>query len=164
MACARLSRREQARLCRVAQAAKRGGDVGVSQREMPLHVLAEDPLRLRLGDDAGDLGPEVSGIGGAAAAPGDAERLAGIAGRDEMNAAAPRAAVEAAQVVPDRRLVQGLVRHPRHESRRCMGFPLDESHSAISGLGDGEAEIEPAIAGAERDAAEVAVLRDEAGR
>jgi hypothetical protein len=33
-----------------------------------------------------------------------------------------------------------------------MGFPLDETCSTISGLGDGEPEVEPAISGAERHA------------
>jgi hypothetical protein len=30
-----------------------------------------------------------------------------------------------------------------------MGFPLDVTHSAISGLGDVQAEVETAVSGAE---------------
>lgn len=72
-----------------------------------------------------------------------------------MNAAAPRSAVEGSQIVPYRRWSQGLVVHPRHESGRRVGFPLDVTHSAIGGLGDVQAKVEAAVAGAERQAAEV---------
>lgn len=65
-----------------------------------------------------------------------------------MNAAAPSSRVEGSQIVPDRRLTQGLVFHPRHESGRRMAFPLDESHSSISGLGDVKAEVESTVASA----------------
>ncbi|BCW89950.1 hypothetical protein sos41_31180 [Alphaproteobacteria bacterium SO-S41] len=37
-----------------------------------------------------------------------------------------------------------------------MGFPLDETNSAISRLGDVQAEVEPAVTGAEGDAGEAA--------
>lgn len=95
---------------------------------------------------------------------GRAERLAWIAGRDEMNAAAPRPAIEGFKVVPDRRLTQRLVRHPGHESRRCMAFPLDETHSAVSRFGNVKSEVEPSVSGAERKASEVVLFRHEAGR
>jgi len=163
MACARFSRREQACLWRVAQASKLGRDVGVSQRQMPLDVLAPDPLRLRLLDDAGDLGPEMARVGLARALAGVTERLARIPGSDEMNAATPSSAVKGSKVVPDRRFSQGLVRHPGHESGRRMALPLDESHSSVVGFGDVQAEVEAAIAGAERDTPEVVRLSDEAG-
>lgn len=81
-----------------------------------------------------------------------------------MNAAAPRAAVEGFKVVPDSSFSQGLVRHPGHESGRRMAFPLDESHSSISGLGDVQAEVEAGVAGAEGDSPEVVGFRQEAGR
>ena len=71
-----------------------------------------------------------------------------------MNATAPRSTVEGSEIVPDSRLIQGLVCHPRHESGRCVTFPLNESHGLISGFGDVQAEIEAGIAGAERDAAQ----------
>ncbi len=94
---------------------------------------------------------------------GVTEGLTWIAGRDEMNATAPARTVEGAQIVPDRRLAQGLVCHPRHESGCRVAFPFDESHSAISGLGDVEAEVEAGVSGAERDAPEVGMLRNEGG-
>lgn len=116
---------------------------------MSLDILTEDPLRLGLLHDAGDIGPEMPGIGGAFTPAGKTEGLAWITGSDEMNAIAPRSAVKGSQVVPDKRLTQGLVFHPRHESGRSVGLPLDESHSAISGLGDVQAEVDPAVARAQ---------------
>jgi hypothetical protein len=148
------SRCEQARFCAVAHALKAAGDLGKSQIDVPLDVLGEDDARLDLADDPLDLGPQVPGVGLPAALPGEAEGLAGITGREEMNAAAPRSAVEGSQIVPDRCLIQGRVRHPGHESGRSVGFPLDETHSAIAGLGDGEPEFEAPVSGAQRNAGE----------
>lgn len=162
MSSARLSRREQARFWAVAQAAKARGDLGESQIDVPLDVLGEDGLRPDLADDSRDRWPEVAGIALSPPLSGEAEWLAGIAGSEDMNAAAPSSAVEGGKLVPDRRRLQGRVLHPRHESGRRVGLPLDETHSAISGLGDGEAELEPAIAGAEGQAGEIAA-RAEAG-
>lgn len=155
MPSARFSRREQARLCSVAQVAKAADDVGEAQGQVPLHVFAPDPLGLGFADDPGDLGPEMPWIRVSTAVTGIAEWLAGITGRDEMNSAAQRSRVEGSQVVPDRSLTQGLVRHPGHESGRCMAFPLDESHSAVVGLGDVQAEVEAGVSGAERQSPEV---------
>jgi hypothetical protein len=125
---------------------------------MPLHVLEEDPFRAALPDDAGDLRPEVARVLCASPLSGDAERLTGIAGRDDMNAPAPRAAVEGSQIVPDNSWSQGLVDHPGHESGRGVGLPLDETHSSIGWLSDVQAEIEAGVAGAQRESAEVSGL------
>lgn len=89
---------------------------------------------------------------------GVAEGLAGITGSDEMNSAAQWSRVEGSQVVPDRSLTQGLVRHPCHEGGRCVAVPLDESHSAVVGLGDVQPEIESAVSGTEGEPAEVVGL------
>jgi hypothetical protein len=121
---------------------------------VPLDVLGKDDAGLHFADDPRDLGPQVPGVGLAPPLSSEAERLAGITGREDMNAAAPRLAVEGFEIVPDRCLIQGRVRHPGHESGRSVGFPLDETHSAIAGLGDGEAEFEAAISGAQRNAGE----------
>jgi hypothetical protein len=109
---ASLSRCEQARFCAVAQALKAAGDLGKSQIDVALDVLGEDDTRPHFADDPLDLGPQVPGIGLAPALSGEAEGLAGITGSEEMNAIAPRSAVEGSQIVPDRCLIQGLVRHP----------------------------------------------------
>lgn len=152
---ARFSRCEQARLDAVSHALKLSGDVPKTQGDVAFDIFEEHPSGTDLSHDAGDFGPKVAGIGFAATVSGLAEGLAGITGRDDMNAAAPRSAVEGSQIVPDRRRSQGLVCHPRHESGRRMSFPLDVTHSAISGLGDVQAEVESAVAGAEGQATEI---------
>jgi hypothetical protein len=141
---ARFSRCEQARL-----------DVPKSQGEVAFDVLEEDPSGSDLAHDPGDLGPEVSGIRVAAPFSGLAEGLTGITGRDDMNAPAPRSAVEGSQIVPYSRWSQGLVCHPCHESGRSVGFPLDVAHSSIAGLGDVDAEVETAISGAQGKSSQI---------
>jgi len=148
MASARFSRCEQARFCAIAHAAKACRDLGKSQIDMSFDIFEEDGERGDLSDDALDVGPEVARIARTPAATGKAERLAGIAGREDMNAAAPRSAVEGFEIVPYRCLIQGRVCHPRHESGRCVSFPLDVTDSSISRFGDCDAEVEAGIAGA----------------
>lgn len=158
MASAHFSRREQARFCAVAQAAKPSDDVGKSQIDVPFDVLDKDSAGADFIDDPLDFGPQVPGIGLALALPCGAERLARITGSEDMNLAAPWLAVEGSEIVPDRRAIQGRVCHPGHESGRCMGFPFDETDSAIGGLGDREAELETAVTCAEGKAVDMSGL------
>lgn len=65
---------------------------------MAADVLAEHIAGLALADDARDSGPQVSRVVDPAAQSGAAERLAGIAGNEAMNAATPRSAVEGAGI------------------------------------------------------------------
>lgn len=115
-------------------------------------VLEEAPFGADIGDDPRDLGPEVARVFFALAVAGKAERLAGIAGSDNMNAAAPRSAVEGSQIVPDRCRSQGRVRHPRHESGRGETVSLDMTHSAVSGFGEVQAKVEAPDTGAKAEA------------
>jgi hypothetical protein len=149
VAAANLSRCEEARLCHIAQPRKLSCDSGKSQGDMTFDIFEEDPFGLDFADNARNLRPKVTGIVLAFALAGVSERLAWIAGREDMNAAAPWLAVERSKVAPDRRLCQGRVFHPCHESGRSMGFPLDVTDSSIGRLGNVEAEIEASIACAE---------------
>jgi hypothetical protein len=119
-----------------------------------LDVLEEHPFRLDLADDSGNLWPQMAWIVLPSTVTGVAKWLAGITGREDLYAAAPRAAVEGSEIVPDRRRSQCLVFHPRHESGRGVTFPLDVTNSSVGGLCDMQAEIESGIAGAERQAGE----------
>ena len=148
-------RRKEACRKAVAHADQSAGDFGEAEAEMMGDILEEDEGRLALADDTGDMRPEVARILGAEAFARDRERLARISRSDDVHRAAPRAAVEAGNVVPDRRWIQGRLFHPRHENGRGVGFPFDMAHSSISGQGDGEPEVEPACAGAEREAEQV---------
>lgn len=122
-----------------------------AEREMPADVFEEDAARADLDDDAPDVRPEVAGVFRAEPLAGGAEGLARIARSDEIHDAAPLSASEGLEIVPDRRVIQGLVFHPCHESGCCVGFPLDVTHSPQSGLGDVHAKLEPAGSGAKRE-------------
>ncbi|MEX5728576.1 hypothetical protein Ga0609869_001929 [Rhodovulum iodosum] len=120
-------------------------------------ILEEDERWLHFADDAGDMRPEVARVVRAPTLARDGEWLARIARSNDVHRAVPRAAVEGGNVVPDRCRIQGRVFHPRHEDRRGVGVPLDVTHSAISGACEVQPEIEPAGAGAEREAEEARV-------
>lgn len=150
-------RREEARRKAVAHADQSSGDLGEAEAEMMGDVLEEHEGRLGLADDAGDMRPEVARVVRAPALACDRERLARIARSDDVHRAAPRAAVEGGNVVPDRRRIQGRVFHPRHEDGRGVGVPLDVTHSAISGECEVQPEVEATGAGTEREAEEARV-------
>jgi hypothetical protein len=131
--CADFRRREEACRKAVAHADQSCGDFGEAEAEMMGDILKKDEGRLDLGDDAGDMRPEVTRIVRAPALARDGERLARIACSDDVHRAAPRAAVEAGNIVPDRRAIQGRIFHPRHDNGCGEGFPFDMAHSTISG-------------------------------
>ena len=150
-------RRKEACRKLVAHADQSAGDFGEAEAEMMGDVFEEDEGRPDLADDAGDMRPEVARVVRAPALARDGERLARIARSDDVHRAAPRAAVEGSNVVPDNSLIQGRVFHPRHESGCGVGFPFDMAHSTIAGDGEDEPEIETARAGTEREAEEACV-------
>ena len=150
-------RREEACRKAVAHADQSCGDFGEAEAEMMGDILEEDERRFDLADDAGDMRPEVAWVIRAPAFARDGERLARIARSDDVHRAAPRAAVEGSNIVPDNSLIQGRVFHPRHESGCGEGFPFDMAHSTISGDGDGEPEVETTCAGTEREAEKACV-------
>lgn len=145
-------RREEARRKAVTHADQSAADFGEAEAEMMGDIFEKDERGLDLADNPSDVGPEVARVLRASAFACDGERLARIARSDDVHRAAPRAAVEGGNVVPDRRRIQGRVFHPRHEDGRGVGVPLDVTHNAISGECDVQPEIEPAGAGAEREA------------
>lgn len=118
---------------------------------MARDVLEEGPFWSDLGDDACHIRPEVAGIVFAEPRARERERLARITGSDDMNAAAPRSAVEGLEIVPDKSRSQGRICHPGHEDSRCETVSLDKAHSAISGLSDVQAEIQSSDTGAKAD-------------
>jgi hypothetical protein len=154
-----LRRCEEACRKLVAHADQSAGDFGKAEAQMMGDILEKDERRLDFTDDPRDMRPEVARIVRAPALARDRERLARIARSDDVHRAAPRAAIEGGNIVPDRRAIQGRVLHPRHESGCGEGFPFDMAHSTISGDGDGEPEVEPARAGAEGEAEEACVSR-----
>ena len=71
---------------------------------MPGDVFEKDPFEVgaKFADAAGDLGPQVALVVLAPALPCGAERLAGIACKQGVDAPCPGPGVEGAQVCPDR--------------------------------------------------------------
>ena len=145
-------RRKEACRKAVAHADQSAGDFGEAEAEMMGDILEEHEGRLDLTDDAGDMRPEMAWVVRTPALACHGERLARIARSDDVHRAAPWAAIEGSNIVPDNSLIQGRVFHPRHENGCGEGFPFDMAHSTISGDGDGKPEIEPASARAEGEA------------
>jgi hypothetical protein len=142
-------RAEQTRRRRVAHAPKLSQDGLEAEGDVPRDILDEDPLGAAFGDDAGDLGPEVTGIVGTAAFSGCAEGLAGIAGEDGVEGTAEDTGIKTAQVIPYWR---------GREISRALGgdedgagpvLPFDEGAGVIAGLGEHEAQIQASAACAE---------------
>ncbi len=96
-----LRRREEACRKAVAHADQSAGDFGEAEAEMMGDILEEHEGRFDLADDAGDVRPEVAWVLDAPALSGDGEWLARIARSDDVHRAAPRAAVEGCNIVPD---------------------------------------------------------------
>jgi len=121
-------------------------------------VFKETPFGPDFTDDTCNIGPEVAGVVFALSDARQGERLAGITGSDDMNAAAPWVAVKGSQIVPDNSLSQGLIRHPRHESGCAETVSLDMTNSAISGFSEVQTEVQSADTGAKTEAAKVVMF------
>lgn len=149
-------RREETCRHAVAHAFQVANDVLEAKRYVACDVLEEDRDRLDFGDDSSDVGPQMPLVLLASTSACQREGLAGVASSDEIHSAAPRAAVEGREIVPDRCRIQGRFFHPRHEDGRRVGFPLDVAHSSASpSQGESDAKVEAADAGAEGEDAEV---------
>lgn len=120
---------------------------------MACNVFEEDPAGSNLGDDAGDVGPEMAFVIGAPALSGGAERLAGVSGEDCVDAASPLGSVEGGDVIPDRG--RGEVSGPLRGDEGLTGvlLPLDEAGGFEPRLCEHETHVEPSGAGAEGEAA-----------
>ena len=95
-------RGEGARLNRKTHSAKVSPDLVESELDVAGDVLAEDDGGLALGDDAGDVGPEVALVIDAELVSSDRERLARVSRSDAIHDATPRSSVEGSQVTPER--------------------------------------------------------------
>jgi len=95
-------RAEQARRRRVAHVPKLSQHGFKAEADVPGDVFEKDPLGSAFPDDAGDVGPEVAGVGRTAALSSGTEGLAGISGEDGIEGTAEGPGVEAAQIIPDR--------------------------------------------------------------
>ena len=127
---------------------KVGKNVGEPKRNVPCDVLEESQAGSRLGEDASDLGPQMSLVGISESFACLAERLAGVSACDEIHASTPRTSVEGSEVRPDRSAIQGLVFHPGHEDGRGEGVPLDVANASRI---LGQAEVDASDTGAQAE-------------
>ena len=144
-----LCRREQARRRRVAQSPKLSQDGFKTEGDVTGDVFEKDPFRATFANDASDVGPEVAGIVGAATLSGRAEGLAGISGEDDVESAAKRPGIEAAQIIPDWCWSEVPGALSGDEDGAGPYFPFDKCAGVKSGFGEHEAQIQASAACAE---------------
>jgi hypothetical protein len=126
-----------------------------SSRGQGRDVLEERQRRRDFFEDACDVRPEPSFVGEPEPLTGIGPRLAGEPASDEVHLAAPWVAVEGREIVPDRSLIHARLFHPRHESGRSEGFPLDVTHNSVGvAEGESESELQSSDAGAEGESSE----------
>jgi hypothetical protein len=142
-------RAEQTRRRRVAHAPKLSQDGFKAEGDMAGDVFKENPFGRTLPDDAGDLGPEVTGVISAATLSGSAEGLTRISGEDDVEGTAKGPGIEAAQVIPDWRGCKVSGALGGDEDASGVSLPFDEGASVISGSGKHEAQIQASAACAE---------------
>ena len=142
-------RAEQTRRRRVAQSPKLSQDRFNAEGDVPRDVFEEDPSRVAFPDDAGDIGPKMAGIVGAAPFASGAEGLAGVSGKNGIEGAVEGPGVEAAQVGPDRGRGEVACALGGNEDSARPVLPFDEGAGVISGFGEHEAQIQASAACAE---------------
>ena len=86
-----------------------------------------------------DVGPEMAFVVSSLSLAGEAKRLAGIAGREEMKASSPRSTVECLEVSVDRSGRKVPFFHSLRQTRSEIGFSL---HVARGGIGGADCEVE----------------------
>ena len=118
-------------------------------------VFEEAPFRLHLDDNSGDVGPEMSGVGGSFLSAGDTEGLAGVSSSDTIHFATPRSAVEGSKIRPNRRRVHESFFHFRSQDFAAVSFPLDHTDDASIWDRQTEAEVESADSGTQGNDSEV---------
>ena len=136
---ANLCRAEQACRRRVAHVPKLSQHGFKPEGDVTGDVLNEDPFGAALADDAGDLGPQVAGIGVPTALSGSAEGLAGVSGQHGVEGTAEGSGIEAAQIIPDwgGGEISGALGLDEDASGICL--PLDEGAAVKAGFGQHEA-------------------------
>lgn len=147
--CASLGRGVQTPLRIEPEVGKVGEDVREPGPNKSGDVLQENESRSHVTDEPSDGRPEPPVIVSSTLLSCRRERLTGEPGSDEIHASTPRCTVERGEVRPDRSAIQGRVVHPRHESGRCVGVPLNVSHGSGRDSGESEGELESSVTGAE---------------
>jgi hypothetical protein len=142
-------RREQTRRRRIAHAPKLSKHGFKAKGDVAGDVFEENPFGRAFTDDAGDLGPEVTGIVGTTTIARGAERLTGVSGEDDVESTAEGLGIECPQIIPDwrRSEIPGALCGDENGSGICL--PLDTGAGVIAGFGEHDAQIQASAACAE---------------
>lgn len=118
---------------------------------MPSDVLEDEPFEAwpEFSRDSGNIGPEVPLVVGPLALSSVAERLAGVSGKQGVDAPRERFGVECGEVVPDRCRSEVSGPLPGDDDGSGVFLPLDPTPGVKSGFGEHEAHIQAAASGAE---------------
>jgi hypothetical protein len=135
----------------VAKSAKLSAHLLVADAEVVLDIFEEHDSRLDFAADAGDVRPEMPGIGGAPLFARAGEGAAGITRSEDIHAATPRAAVEGLNIRPHRRLIEGSVFHTRHQDFNGSDFVLHEADCASAVNRQSEGKIDSPYSAAEAE-------------
>jgi len=142
-------RAEQTRRRRITHALKLSQHGLKAEADMPGNVFEEYPFRGAFANDAGNLGPEVTGIVRATAFASRAEGLAGISGEERVEDPAKDPCIEAAEIIPDWRWSEIPCALGCDEDGARPVFPLDKGAGVITGFCKHDAHIQASTACAE---------------
>jgi hypothetical protein len=149
MGSANFCRAEYSRFNAVTHSPKAFAYIGEHSVEEIGDIFKEANRRRHLSDNSGKLGPEIAIVLSSSLFSGNGMGGTREPSNDAIHFAAPRMAVEGEDAVPNRRAIQGLVFHPRHENRRGVSFKFDITNSSGSGFGKLDSEFEPPDSGTE---------------
>lgn len=121
---------------------------------MARDILEEDPAQAgaKLGDDAGDVGPEVARVRRALSLSRLGKRLACVSGKQGVDLSAPGQAAEPLEVVPDGGGVQVSGALARDEGRSGVFLDFDVDGGGKARLGKAKTHVKSAAACAEGEA------------
>jgi hypothetical protein len=142
-------RREQTRRRRVAQSPKLSQDGFKAEGDVPGYIFEEHPLGAAIGDDTGDVGPEVPWIIGTAAFSRCAEGLARVTGQDDVEGAVEDTGIKTAKIIPDWGGCEIPCALGGDENGAGPALPFDEGAGMETGFGEHEAQIQASAACAE---------------
>jgi hypothetical protein len=144
-------RREYANRRRETQVSKASQHGFKAEGEVPRDVLEKAPTQAgsEFPDDPFDVGPEVAFVVLSLALSGLTERLAGVSGKQGVDASGEGRRVEGGDVIPDWR--GGEVSGPLggNEGLPWVLFPFDKAAGVEAGFCEHEAHIEATGPGAE---------------
>jgi hypothetical protein len=118
---------------------------------MGVHVFEEDLLGSDFADDAGDVRPEVAWVFVRKLLAGATERLARVAGAEDVRLSAIWPPVECFNVAPNVSRSQGAILKTRNQLAGNRDFPFHVAERASLSDSQGKSKSDAAVAGAKLD-------------